>query len=29
MQFSGMRNGIGHEPVEEEEQTFFMAFRAM
>ena len=29
MQFSGMRNGGGHEAVEDEEQAFCLAFRAM
>lgn len=29
MWFSGMSNGGGHEAVEEEEQTFCSAFRAM
>lgn len=29
MWFSGMSNGGGHEAVEEEEQTFHSAFRAM
>ena len=28
MQFSGMRNGDGHEAVEDEEQAFCLAFRA-
>jgi hypothetical protein len=27
--FSGMRNGGGHEAVEDEEQAFCLAFRAM
>ena len=29
MRFSGMRNGGGHEAVEDEEQAFYLAFRAM
>ena len=29
IQFSGMRNGGGHEAVEDEEQAFCLAFRAM
>ena len=29
MQFSGMRNGDCHEAVEDEEQAFHLAFRAM
>ena len=29
MQFSGMRNGGGHEAVEDEEQAFCLAFKAM
>jgi hypothetical protein len=29
MWFSGMRNGGGHEAVEEEEQIFCLAFAAM
>ena len=29
MQFSEMRNGGGHEAVEDEEQAFCLAFRAM
>ena len=29
MQFSGMRDGGGHEAVEDEEQAFCLAFRAM
>ena len=29
MQFSGIRNGGDHEAVEDEEQVFLLAFRAM
>ena len=29
MQFSGMRNGGGHEAVEDEKQAFCLAFRVM
>lgn len=29
MWFSGMRNGDGHDAVEDEEQTPYLAFRAM
>jgi hypothetical protein len=29
MQLSGMRNGCGHEAVDDKEQIFYLAFRAM